>query len=188
MLDDALQAPGPRPLPATVEDLLRAEHAPPRLAAHLRQVHDVACDLLDRLAEEVPELDVDRPAVAFGAATHDIGKARHPEELTGPGSRHEATGERLLLSYGVPADLARFAAVHGDWDRPDATVEELLVTVADKVWKGRREPDLEQRVTIAVAAATGREPWDAFLLLDDLLTHLAERADERLAFQAAYPV
>jgi hypothetical protein len=31
-------------------------------------------------------------------------------------------------------------------------------------------------------------PWEAFLLLDDLLQELAAGADARLAFQAAHPV
>jgi len=39
-----------------------------------------------------PALSFDADAVAFGAATHDIGKARHLEELTVPGVRHEAAG------------------------------------------------------------------------------------------------
>ncbi|MER7008740.1 HD domain-containing protein [Dactylosporangium sp. NPDC000555] len=162
---------------------MRAVGAPPRLGAHLRAVHDVAVEILDRLGDDV---GVDREAVLFGAATHDIGKARFPEELPGAGTEHETAGEALLRSLGVEDRLARFAAVHGRWDRADATVEELLVTLADKVWKGRGEAGLEQKVAEVVAAATGEPVWAAFMRLDDELTRIADCADDRLAFQARF--
>lgn len=179
-LERALTEPGLRPLPPDAAAILREVGAPPRLAAHLRAVHDVAVQLLDRLAVAAPELVVDRAAVLFGAATHDIGKTLHPEELSGPGSAHEAAGAEMLRGYG---HLARFAATHAQWDRPDATAEELLVTLADKVWKGRREAGLEERV----AALLPGEPWEAFMVLDDTLTRIADGAEARLAFQSRHP-
>jgi hypothetical protein len=181
--EQALVEPGPRPLPPAVVEILRRVDAPPRLVAHLRLVHDVAAQLLDWLAVAAPGLVVDRAAVLFGAATHDIGKAVHRRELSEPGSAHEAAGADLLRDHG---DLARFAATHAQWERPDATAEELLVTLADKVWKGKRVAGLEQRV--AALLGGGREPWESFLVLDDELTRVAEDADARLAFQAAFPV
>ncbi len=180
-LERALAEPGLRPLPPEAVAILREVGAPPRLAAHLRAVHDVAVQLLDWLAVAAPEVGVDRAAVLFGAATHDIGKTLHPEELSGPGSAHEAAGAAMLREHG---DLARFAANHAQWDRPDATAEELLVTLADKVWKGKRVPGLEQRV----AALLPGEPWEAFMVLDDALTRIADGAEDRLAFQARHPV
>ncbi|WP_242545885.1 hypothetical protein [Amycolatopsis sp. MtRt-6] len=54
---------------------------------------------------------------------------------------------------------------------------------ADKVWKGKRVPELEQRV----AERLGGPPWETFLALDDELERIASGADARLAFQAAYP-
>src|SRR5581483_1132002 len=108
-----------RPLPPPVAELLLALPAPPRLGAHLRAVHDVAADLLDAL----PRLAVDRAAVLFGAATHDIGKVEHPAELSGPGAAHEPAGHRLLLRHGFAEDLARFARTHADWARDGATTE-----------------------------------------------------------------
>ncbi|MET7426903.1 HD domain-containing protein [Dactylosporangium sp. NPDC005555] len=180
-LERALAEPGLRPLPAEAAAVLRRVDAPPRLAAHLRLVHDVAAQLLDWLAVAAPHLSLDREAVLFGAATHDIGKTLHPEELRGPGSAHEVAGTEMLREHG---DLARFAVTHARWERPDATPEELLVTLADKVWKGKRVEGLERRV----ADLLGGEPWEAFMTLDDELTRIAGDADTRLAFQATYPI
>src|SRR5688500_5122436 len=119
-----------RPLPGPAAELLRAVRAPANLAAHLRVAHDVAWSLTDMLGRRRPDLGFDTTAVLFGAATHDIGKVVHPSELAGPGSAHETAGEELLLRYGVPAHLARFAATHGSWTSPDATLDDLLVSLA----------------------------------------------------------
>ncbi len=187
----ALDAPGEpplRPLPPVVTELLRSLEAPPRLAAHLRAVHDVAVELSDGVRDRYPDLAVDRDAVLFGAATHDIGKTLHPEELAGPGSAHEAAGRDLLLDRGFEPALARFAATHASWDDPAVTIEDLLVSTADKVWKDKRVPDLEDRLVRALAGATGREPWEEYLALDDLLSGLGADAGRRLAFQSEFPV
>ncbi|MFD4675932.1 HD domain-containing protein [Lentzea sp. NPDC058450] len=186
-LHQALTEGSPRRLPAEAEELLTDLHAPPRLAAHLRAVHDVACELLTWLTEHHPSLTVDQEAVRYGAATHDIGKVLHPNELSGPGSDHEPAGHTLLLSRGVPPHLARFAGTHGSWTADGITLEDLLVSLADKVWKAKRVPDLEQRVTDHLATAGGQEPWEVYLALDDELNRIAESADARLAFQSSYP-
>jgi hypothetical protein len=179
-LEGALTAPPMRPLPDTAAELLRALDAPPRLGAHLRAVHDVAWSLTDTLGRRWPALAFDTTAVLFGAATHDIGKVEHPAELTGPGSAHEQAGENLLLRYGVPAHLARFAGSHGScWTRPDATLDELLVSLADHIWKGSRLPSLEQRVL----DLTGR-PAD----LSHILDRIAAGAPHRRTFESTYPL
>jgi len=115
-----------QPLPKHVTELLLQHNAPPRLTAHLTLVHDVALQLLTKLATRTPRLAVDRDAVAFGAATHDIGKALVVEELSAPGKTHELRGEALMVTAGVEARLARFARTHGL--PPDAqrlTLEDL---------------------------------------------------------------
>ncbi|WP_436969468.1 HD domain-containing protein [Actinacidiphila glaucinigra] len=187
-LDRALAQGRERPLPPEVERLLRDVGAPPRLAAHLRLVHDVACELVEWVRQYSPDLVVDREAVLFGAATHDIGKALHVAELSGPGSAHEGAGRALLLARGVAPRLARFAATHGSWTDGAVTMEDLLVSVADKVWKGRRVTELEDLVVDRLAGATGDERWEVFLALDGFLGEVAAGADRRLAFHTAFPV
>jgi hypothetical protein len=126
ILDRALSDPPLRALPVAVSDLLRAHRAPPPRGAP---------QLADWLAGL--EFSFDRAAVLFGAATHDIGKIVHVAELSGPGSRHEAEGQQLLLAAGVEPRLARFAATHASW-HPGIETEDLLVSLADKVWKAKR--------------------------------------------------
>jgi hypothetical protein len=189
-LRHSLREPGDPPmreLPAQVADLLLAMNAPPRLAAHLRAVHDVAAQLTDWLAVHYPTLVIDRAAVLFGAATHDIGKTVHVEELSGPGSRHEPAGQQLLLDAGIDPSLARFAATHASWQTTSVELEDLIVSLADKIWKAKRVPDLEQLVVNRLAATSGQQPWVAFLNLDDQLDKIAADADRRLAFQNGYP-
>jgi hypothetical protein len=62
-----------RLVPEPAADLLEQLHAPPRLAAHLRLVHDVAWQIADWADRHCPVLDYDRDAMLFGAVTHDIG-------------------------------------------------------------------------------------------------------------------
>ncbi|MFD8819312.1 phosphohydrolase, partial [Streptomyces sp. NPDC059627] len=75
-----------------------------------------------------------------------------------------------------------------DWDNPAVTIEDLLVSTADKVWKDKRVAGLEDRLVTALSGATGREPWEEYLALDDLLTRIGADAAPRLAFQSAFPV
>lgn len=180
LLRAALEAPGFAPLPPPARVLLEELGAPPRLGAHLRVVHDVAITLTGWVGSRA---SVDVNAVLFGAATHDIGKVRHPEELSGPGSLHEPAGYELLVAHGVPPELARFARTHGSWSAGDVAGEDLLVSLADKVWKAKRVQDLEERVV----SWLGGPAWETFMALDDELARIAEGADSRLEFQGLYP-
>jgi hypothetical protein len=175
-------------LPADVVQLVERLSAPPRLAAHLRVVHDVAGQLMDLLARGFPGLIVDREAVMFGAATHDVGKVIHPEELSGPGSAHERAGHELLIAEGIPDELARFARTHGDWSGSGLTVEDRLVSLADKIWKAKRVSGLEDLVVDHITVATRADRWQAFMALDEILERLAGGSDQRLAFQSSYPI
>jgi len=172
-------------LPADAASLLAALQAPPRLIAHLTLVHDVALRIVRVVEKRWPQVQFDRGDVLFGAATHDIGKAIHREELSGPGARHEEDGRRALEERGVDAARARFAATHARWSSA-SPLEDLFVSLADKCWKGKRTKDLEELVVARIVAATGAATWDVFVKLDDALTTIAADADERLAWQARF--
>ncbi|MGW0803620.1 hypothetical protein [Nonomuraea sp. NPDC002799] len=177
-----------RPLPDQVTELLKALNCPPRLAAHLRLVHDVAWQITDWVQQRHPRLHFDRHAVLFDAATHDIGKSLHVSELSGPGSSHESVGRDLLIRHGFDDAHARFAATHASWGDSGITLEDLLVSLADKVGKNKRVLDLEDLVVTRLAQATGQQPWEEYAALDELLTQIGDTADQRLTFQAAYPI
>lgn len=115
-------------------------------AAHLRAEHDAAWHLTAGIAELYPARQFDREEVLFGAASHDIGKTIHTAELSQPGTYHEQAGYELLIGSGVKHRLARFAANHGTRTAPNISVEDLLVSPADKIWKAKRVPDLEDQI------------------------------------------
>ncbi|MCG6498753.1 HD domain-containing protein [Kitasatospora sp. A2-31] len=185
---DDTHDPPLRPLPLTVAELLQRLDAPPRLVAHLRAVHDVARQLVDWVERQHPELAFDRAAVLYGAATHDIGKILHTAELSGPGAEHEEAGRELLAEHGVPAELARFAATHASWSEPGVGIEDLLVSLADKVWKNKRVSDLEDRVVAELSRAGARPAWEEYMHLDEVLVRIGDGADERLAYQMSHPL
>ncbi|MFD7491153.1 phosphohydrolase [Streptomyces sp. NPDC059832] len=176
------------PLPDRVMELLSELGSPPRLAAHLRAVHDVAHQLVDWVEQHYPTVIFDREAVLFGAATHDVGKSVHLAELSGPGSAHEEAGQALLLGHGISPELARFAATHASWADASVGLEDLMVSLADKIWKNKRVPDLEDLVVARLAEATGRAAWEEFIALDGVLACIGDESDQRLAFQASFPI
>ncbi|MFD3596000.1 HD domain-containing protein [Nocardia sp. NPDC058640] len=173
-------------LPDAVTVLLGKLDAPARLAAHLRAVHDVAWQLADWMELRYPAVTFDRALVLFGAATHDIGKVIHRDELSKPGSHHESAGYELLLAQGFDERAARFARTHACWTESDIVLDDLIVSLADKIWKGKRVPDLEQLLVERLVTADCQQAWEIFLVLDDELDRIAADADQRLAFQANY--
>lgn len=174
------------PLPNDVVNLLESVIAPPLLCAHLRLVHDVAIQITRWMRATWPEVQFDADLVAFGAATHDIGKTLHPRELSAAGSAHELSGQALLIDLGVSADRARFAVTHNEWTSAAVTTEDLLVAVADKIWKGKRDDGLEALLIELVCTKTGLLAWEVFALLDEELDRIAASANDRLAFQAQW--
>jgi len=186
-LDDDDPACPLRPLPVAAVAVLLAVDPAPRLVAHLRAVHDVACQLADWVAVQYPAVLIDRQTIQLGAALHDIGKSRHPEELVGPGSQHERDGYHLLLSHGISESVAVIARDHASWNAPDVSTESLVVSLADKVWKDQRIAGLEQCLIDRLVALTGVEAWSIFAELDELLTSIGADAPSRLSFQSSYP-
>lgn len=175
-----------RPLPSQAEALLLQTKSPPRLRAHLSLVHDVACQLTAKISAAWPNIVFDKQAVHLGAATHDIGKVVHVHELSEPGHEHEEAGQTLLLKHGWSQQSARFAVTHARGLDPTAQLEDLLVATADNIWKGKRNPALDQSLTTKIAALSTQEPWQVWLSLDDILSALAEPAAERLRWQASH--
>ncbi len=173
-----------RDLPEEAQRLLETLNAPPRLVAHLALVHDAAAEILDAFQARWPDLKIDRDAVLVGSAIHDAGKILHPNELTGPGNKHEHDGPGLLRQHGVSPERSRFARTHGAWKtEPSLALEDLLVALADHCWKGSRNEALETMVAGRIAESLRTETWEAFMGLDEIVAVVASRGEERLAWQ-----
>lgn len=176
-------------LPEDVLRLLTILNASPRLVAHLTLVYNAAVTLVKAVDASWPTLVYDRQAALFGTATHDIGKAQHPNELSQAGHEHETAGEALLRQRGYPAALARFAQTHGKWPvAADAQLEDLLVALADALWRGKRDERLETQVCRQIAEQTGQPVWQVFATLDTIATTIAADADARLSWQNSHPL
>lgn len=167
--------------PASVEDaraLLASLGAPRHLLRHVELVGEAADVLIACFREHRVPIDAD--FVRIGVVLHDTGKIERPSELVGPGNAHEPAGEAMLLAAGVTPAVARVCLSHARWHQVAATLEELLVALADKLWKGVRHPALEERVLHEAAARSGRDRWDLFLPLDSCFETIAEGGHSRL--------
>ncbi|RYE94613.1 MAG: NUDIX domain-containing protein [Myxococcales bacterium] len=172
------RVPGPLATPADAAALLVALGAGPWLVRHHELVAEAAGELLAGLPREL-RARVDERRVWLGAALHDAGKILVPAEATGPGCEHEATGEVLLRQAGVNRELARSCRTHARWDEPDATVDDRLVALADKLWKGKRDGSLEEVIKAEMAPSGDR--WASWVALDDLFERVAAKGPLRLA-------
>lgn len=155
---------------------------PSRLYTHLMIVHDVANKLLEEINRTWENLNINKNLVLFGAATHDIGKTIYTNELSEAGDKHEQAGLQLLLSLGISEEKSKFAASHSSWSE-DSALEELLVSLADKIWKGNRVQDLEDLLIERISTETKTERWEVFSLLDSIIDNITKDADKRLSFQ-----
>ncbi|MEO1482065.1 MAG: hypothetical protein AAFU77_08150 [Myxococcota bacterium] len=125
--------------------------------------------------------------MSVSAALHDVGKALVTIELSEPGVRHESEGERILLAHNVEDRIARMGRTHGDILSHTPEVEELLVVLADKPWKSKRDQALEQAFVSLLATRSETDEWEVFDWLDQLATSIGEAADSRFAWQAQHP-
>ena len=156
--------------------------ASPRLRRHAELVVETADELLAGLRKAGVSLDAEY--VRVGAILHDAGKALHPRELDAPGHAHEAAGERLLLARGASEDVARVCRSNSCCAVLALSLEELVIALADKLWKGSRNSPLEEAVIARVALTTGRDRWEVFLELDGIFEEVASGADARLVRSA----
>lgn len=173
-------------LPDEIASVFSTFGVPPKLYAHSLLVHDVANKLLEKLNGTWGNLNINKNLVLFGAAGHDIGKSVYINELSEEGHKHEREGFRLLRSLGFSEEKSQFAASHALWSE-SSTLEELAVSLADKIWKGSRVPELEDLAAAKIAAVTNRERWKVFRSLDTIIQAIVRDSDKRLFFQNKFP-
>ncbi|MBW4601884.1 MAG: hypothetical protein KME29_20485 [Calothrix sp. FI2-JRJ7] len=62
----------------------------------------------------------------------------------------------------------------------ECSLEELLVALSDKLWKGKREAKLEEEVINRLSKLTGQDYWHLFIDLDNHFEMIASGGEERL--------
>lgn len=159
-------------------DLLDKINAPKHLKIHVMLVGEAADELIEFF--ETMSLVIDSDFIRTGVVIHDIGKTIHLNEMTDIGSQHEPDGEKLLLKYGASAMLARVCMSHARWHEMECSLEELLIALSDKLWKGKRVQELEEKVIDAIAERKQLEKWDVFTDLDSKFEEIASGGYERL--------
>lgn len=170
-------------LPQDIIRLLNEYQAPNRLHKHLSIVHHVGYKLIQFLEAEFPTFQFNKSLVLFGTATHDIGKCIVKEELYSVGKLHEAKGEQLLLNHGYTPEKARFAKTHGDWSNSENTIEDLLVCLSDKIWKGKRIPELEEQIRKEIITQLKLDYWDVYFELDAFIDEISLKSSTYLEYQ-----
>lgn len=158
--------------------LLQSLGAPRHLLQHVELVGEAADQLLLEL--RVNRIEVNEQFVLVGVVIHDVGKIAHPAELTAPGNSHEPTGEQMLLAAGVSPEIARVSLSHARWSQMSATLEELIIALADKLWKGVRISELENMVIAGCATRSKKDYWQLFVGLDSSFEQIADQGSDRL--------
>jgi hypothetical protein len=125
-------------------------------------------------------VQIDEDFIRLGVAFHDAGKILHPGELVDKGNRHEADGESLLLMHGVDPKLARCCRSHAQWQTMECTFEELCVALADTLWKGKRNAQLEELFMKHLEMRSNKDYWKVFVEMDNCFETIASNGDSRL--------
>lgn len=144
--------------------------------------------MADTLAKTISKMGapIDRDLVVAGALLHDAGKIVCTSELSESGQSHTEIGEKLLVDNGVAPELARVCVSHKYWDSDGVSTEELVVALADRLWKGKRNGRLEARIVERAARTSLQEPLSVFLALDAVFEKIADEAPERLRVARGY--
>jgi hypothetical protein len=158
--------------------LLAQLGAPARLLQHVKLVGEAAELLIGQLDQL--NIQIDQAFIRTGVIFHDAGKILYQAELSNKGNQHEAAGEQLLLQHGVDARLARCCRSHAQWQSMDCSLEELVIALADHLWKGKRSPELELAVIDECAVRLNCTRWDIFVVLDSHFESIAANGNERL--------
>ncbi|MEM8675523.1 MAG: HD domain-containing protein [Cyanobacteria bacterium P01_G01_bin.67] len=167
-------------IPEDIYLLLQSQQAPERLIKHHQLVVEASHELISGLKQHFPTLACNYQLVLIGSAIHDAGKVFFPDEISSSGNRHELEGEQHLIKLGISPQIARFCRTHAHWNNPDSTIEDLLVALADVLWKGCRNKQLENLVITKIASIGKQDFWDVFIIADSLFEEISDRGTDRL--------
>ena len=160
-------------------EVLKDVGANEKLIKHVKLVGEAGEEIIKKLVEK--KINFDKNYVRVGIILHDAGKVLHLNELTEKGNKHEEAGEKLLLEKGVEAKIARCCRSHAQWNEMECSLEELLVALADNLWKGSRKEILESLVINRLAGLMNSDYWDLFIEFDSFFEFIASSGFDRLS-------
>jgi hypothetical protein len=62
----------------------------------------------------------------------------------------------------------------------ECSFEELCIALADTLWKGKRNPQLEESIVKILADRSSRDYWDIFIEIDSCFEAIANDGVRRL--------
>jgi HD domain len=159
-------------------ELLIKLKAPFRLVQHHLVVLEAANILVKEIKIVFPKLVCDYQLVLIGTALHDAGKILYPKEISVLGKKHEIEGEKFLIEKGVKPEIARFCRTHAQWDKCyDCKLKDLLVALADNLWKGKRFELLEEKIVSNITDNTNSNYWQNYLTLNNIYELITDKSE-----------
>lgn len=159
--------------------LLKGLSAPPKLILHHELVIETAKKIFSKLSGSIL-IHIDQNLVLIGCSLHDAGKVIYKNEVDGPGRYHEDAGKILLLAFNSSERIASFCITHANWNFPGVGIEDLIVALADCLWKGSRNHDLEYKIIHKISEYEACDFWDLFMDLDSIFEEVASDGPSNL--------
>lgn len=94
----------------------------------------------------------------------------------------------MLVDYGIKENLARFTITHSNWENENLKIEDLIVSLADKIWKGQRIDNLEEKVIAKISLFTNIDYWTVYLKIDNIISQIINGSDKRLNWQSNFEI
>ena len=151
---------------------------PVRLIEHHRIVSEVTHALSEALNSIGLAIDSERAELM--ASIHDVGKSIVTDELSGVGSVHEELGVGVAESFGLPSSVSKICRSHNSQTTDGMDMEEIIVRLADKLWKGKRDFEFEQQAVSHFADYLGKDSWEVFMEADKIFEEVADSGHQRL--------
>jgi transcription factor E len=144
--EEVVERKSPYPTLEEARELLVSEGASEQVVKHCEKVAEVVSRFLQKLKDR--KIHVNTDLALAGAMLHDIGRAKTHQVS------HGMEGGEIIRRVGYPEDLARVVECHVgggigkgevkklfgiDTDLSPKTIEEKLVSYADKLVEGNRE-------------------------------------------------
>jgi len=134
-------------------EILKASGCSPKVIRHCKAVSDLAVQIAWKCKEN--GVDVDVNLVRIGALLHDIGRSKTHSV------HHPIIGAEIARSFNLPEPIVRIIKRHLGggltaeeaselgWPREDylpETIEEKIVTVADKLIEGEKIVPIQETI------------------------------------------